>query len=99
MNDKGNIAAGVAICLLLNVAQIGMGWLLLVADVRVLPAYYVLVGACGLVQVGYVAPIWRLLARRGSRRTAKGLLIAACVTAFINIVAVAWIFTHPVFNR
>jgi len=48
-----------AICWLLNVAQLGVGWLLLVADVRMLPAYYVLIGAIGLVQVGYVVPIWR----------------------------------------
>lgn len=94
MNHKGSIAAGWAICWLLNVAQFGIGWLLLVADVRMLPAYYILVGACGLVQVGYVVPIWRLLMRRGSQRTATGLLIAACVTVLINIVAVAWIFMH-----
>jgi len=69
-----------AICWLLNVAQIGVGWLLLVADVRMLPAYYVLVGAIGLVQVGYVVPIWRLLRRKGKPRAAKGLMIAAILT-------------------
>ena len=83
-NGKGSIAAGLAICWLLNVAQLGMGWLLLVADVRMLPAYYVMIGAIGLVQVGYVVPIWRLLIRRGQSRTAKGLLIAASMTAVIN---------------
>jgi hypothetical protein len=84
-NDgKGSIAAGLAICWLLNVAQLGTGWLLLVADVRMLPAYYVLIGAIGLVQVGYVVPIWRLLKRRGQSRTAEGLLIAASMTAVVN---------------
>ena len=58
---RGSIVAGMAICWLLNIAQLGVGWLLLVADVRMLPAYYVLVGAIGLVQIGYVLPIWRLL--------------------------------------
>jgi hypothetical protein len=77
---RGSILAGMAICWLLNVAQLGVGWLLLVADVRMLPAYYVLVGAIGLVQVGYVAPIWRLLVRKGKPRTAQGLLIAAVLT-------------------
>jgi hypothetical protein len=88
MNDgKGSVAAGMAICWLLNVAQLGIGWLLLVGDVRMLPAYYVLVGAIGVVQVGYVVPIWRLLRRKGKPRTAKGLLIAAILT-FIADVAV-----------
>src|SRR6476646_6985953 len=86
MNDgRGSIVAGLAICWLLNIAQLGVGWLLLVADVRMLPAFYVLIYAIGLVQVGYVVPIWRLLVRRGKPRTAKGLLIAACVTAVLNL--------------
>ena len=75
-----------AICWLLNIAQLGVGWLLLVADVRMLPAYYVLVGAIGLVQVGYVVPIWRLLRRKGKPRTAKGMLLAAVLTALMNLV-------------
>jgi hypothetical protein len=77
-----------AICWLLNVAQLGVGWLLLVADVRMLPAYYVLVGAVGLVQVGYVVPIWRLLRRKGKPRTARGVMIAAALTALSNVVMV-----------
>jgi hypothetical protein len=89
MNDgKGSIAAGMAICWLLNIAQLGVGWLLLVADVRMLPAYYVLVGAIGLVQVGYVVPVWRLLIRKGMPRTAKGALLAAGITAITNGVIV-----------
>jgi len=88
MNDgKGSIVAGLAICWLLNVAQLGIGWLLLVADVRMLPAYYVLIGAVGLVQVGYVVPIWRVLVRKGKPRTAKGLLIAAGITMLANAVS------------
>lgn len=75
-----------AICWLLNIAQLGVGWLLLVADIRMLPAYYVLVGAIGLVQVGYVVPIWRLLRRKGKSRTAKGLLIAAVLTLTCDVV-------------
>jgi hypothetical protein len=83
---RGSILAGMAICWLLNVAQLGVGWLLLAADVRMLPAYYVLVGAIGLVQVGYVAPLWRLLRRRRKPRTAKGLLLAAALTLVFNVV-------------
>ena len=84
-DGRGSIVAGLAICWLLNVAQLGIGWLLLVADVRMLPAFYVLIYAIGLVQVGYVVPLWRLLVRRGKPRTARGLLIAAGVTAGLNL--------------
>lgn len=74
-----------AICWLLNVAQLGVGWLLLVADVRMLPAYYVLVWAVGLVQVGYVVPLWRLLRRKGKPGTARGLMIAAVLTLIADV--------------
>jgi hypothetical protein len=92
---RGSIVAGMAICWLLNIAQLGVGWLLLVADVRMLPAYYVLVGAIGLVQIGYVLPIWRLLRRKEKPRTATGLVLAAALTALLNI-TIAWlIYTAP----
>lgn len=87
-----------AICWLLNVAQLGIGWLLLLADVRMLPAYYVLIAAIGIVQVGYVVPIWRLLRRKGKARTGKGVLLAAGLTALMNIGIFVWmIFTAPRF--
>jgi hypothetical protein len=89
---RGSTIAGMAICWLLNVAQLGIGWLLLVADVRTLPAYYVLVGAIGLVQVGYVVPLWRLLRRKGKPRTAKGLLLAAALTLIFNVVLVILVY-------
>jgi hypothetical protein len=94
-DEKGSIAAGIAICWLLNIAQLGVGWLLLVADVRMLPAYYVMVGAIGLVQVAYVVPLWRLLRRKGKPRTAKGLLLAAALTALLNLVIFWIVFTMP----
>jgi hypothetical protein len=94
MNDgRGSFIAGLAICWLLNFAQLGIGWLLLVADVRLLPAVYVLIGAIGAVQVGYVVPIWRLLVRKGRPRAAKGMLVAAGLTAIMNAVVVALVFT------
>jgi hypothetical protein len=94
-NDgTGSLLAGLAICWLLNIAQLGIGWLLLVADVRMLPAYYVLVWAIGVAQVGYVLPLWRLLARKGLSRTAKGLLIGASVTALVNAAVAAVILAH-----
>lgn len=96
--DRGSVVAGMAICWLLNVAQLGVGWLLLVADVRMLPAYYVLVGAIGAVQVGYIVPIWRLLRRKEKPRAANGLLLAAALTAVMNIVIVLMIYTAPRFS-
>src|SRR5947209_11148534 len=90
--QRGSILAGMAICWLLNVAQVGIGWLLLVADVRMLPACYVLVGAVGIVQVGYVVPIWRLLRRKEKPRTAKGLAFAACATLGLNALLAAVAF-------
>jgi hypothetical protein len=85
---KDSVVAGAAVCWLLNVAQVGIGWLMLVADDRTLPAVFVLVGMIGLVQVGYVAPIWRVLRRKGKPRTARGLLVAAGITLLVN--AAAW---------
>jgi hypothetical protein len=89
LNDgRGSFIAGLAICWLLNIAQLGIGWLLLVADVRLLPMVYVLIGAIGAVQIGYVIPIWRLLMRKGKPRAAKGLLLAAGITVVLNAVVV-----------
>jgi hypothetical protein len=87
-DGTGSIAAGWAICWLLNVAQLGIGWLVFVSDERMLPVGYTLIGGIGLVQVGYVIPIWRLLRRHGKLRTARGLLIAAGVTAALNLALV-----------
>jgi len=84
-DGRGSIIAGWAICWLLNIAQLCIGWLVFISDERMLPAGYVLVGAIGLVQVGYVVPIWRLLRRNGKPRTAQGLLLAALVTVAINL--------------
>jgi hypothetical protein len=95
MNDgRGSFVAGLAICWLLNIAQLGIGWLLLVADVRLLPVVYVLIGAIGVVQIGYVVPLWRLLLRKGKPRVAKGILIAAGITAILNMVVLAVVFKY-----
>ncbi|HZU30882.1 MAG TPA: hypothetical protein VFB79_07185 [Candidatus Angelobacter sp.] len=84
--SQGSIFAGMAVCWLLNITELGIGWLLLVIDVQLLAFIYVLVGAVGLVQIGYVAPIWRLLQRSGKPKTARGLLIAAAITLLLNVI-------------
>jgi len=91
-DGRGSLLAGMAVCWLLNIAELSIAWLLVVADVRMLPAYYVLVWAIGVVQVGYVVPLWRLLVRQGLRRTAEGLLAAAALTALANAVLAVVVF-------
>lgn len=93
-DGQGSILGGAIICWLLNTAQLGIGWLLLVSDDRYLPMVYVLIGAIGVVQVGYVIPIWRLLMRTGKPRTAKGLLMAAGLTAILNVALIIVVMRH-----
>lgn len=88
-NGNGSIAAGMAICWLLNVVQLGTGWLLLVFDERLIAMFYVMIAAIGLTQVGYVVPIWRLLVRKNKPWTAQGVLVAAGITALLNTVIAA----------
>lgn len=98
MDGRASIVVGMAICWLLNIAQLGIGWLLLVADVRMLSTCYVLVGAIGIVQVSYVVPISRVLWRKGKRWTARGVLIAAGVTALVNALMALLILKFHVFG-
>jgi formate-dependent nitrite reductase membrane component NrfD len=87
--------AGMLICWLLNMAQLGIAFLLLSASEKMLPSFYVLVFAIGLVQIGYVVPIYHLLQRNGKARAARGLIIAAGITALINAVFACRILPLP----
>ncbi len=75
---------GMLICWLLNFVELGIAFLLLATSEKMLPAVYVLAGAIGLVQIGYVIPVFRLLLRKGSPYAAGGLIAGACVTLIIN---------------
>lgn len=46
-DGTGSIVAGWALCWLLNIAQLGIGWLMLVSDEKLLPAGYILIRAIG----------------------------------------------------
>lgn len=81
----GSFLLGMLLCWLLNLAELGIGVLLLSFTEKYLPAVYILIFAIGLVQVGYVVPLWRMLARRGKGRAARGLLWAALVTLAVNL--------------
>jgi hypothetical protein len=82
--DQGSLVLGLLVGWLLHVVHVGVAYLLFVYGEQTLPAVFVLVGAIGLLQIGYVAPIWFLLRHRGKKRMAKGILIAAATTALIN---------------
>ena len=82
--DGSSLFLGLVVCWLLNMVHLGIAYLLFVAGERTLPAVFVLVGAIGLLQIGYVAPVWFLVRRRGRRRMATGLSIAAGITLLLN---------------
>lgn len=80
-------------CWLLNMVELGVGLFVLFITEKQLPMVYVLLYAIGLVQIGYVVPLWRFLLRRGKPRAATGLLVGAGVTAVLNL-----IFDYKVFG-
>lgn len=84
--DHSSLFLGLLVCWLLNMVQLGVAWLLLVRSERMLPSVFVLVGALGLLQIGYVVPLWYVFRRRGMKRMAKGLLLAAVFTLLVNVV-------------
>jgi hypothetical protein len=73
------------ICWLLNFVELGIAFLLLASSEKLLPVVYVMAGAIGLVQIAYVVPICRLLLRKGRRDPAAGVIVAACITAIVNL--------------
>jgi hypothetical protein len=81
---EGNIVVGMLLCWLLNAVHLGIAAALLYRGESRLPHLFILVGAMGLLQLVYVVPIYRLLKRHGKDSTAKGLVIAAAITALLN---------------
>jgi hypothetical protein len=86
------------VCWLLNVVQLGIAFFLLYSSEKLLPAVYTLSAAMGLVQIGYVIPLWRYLRRRGLRDVAMGLLMAAGTTLVVNAVIDYRVFSPAVFR-
>lgn len=97
-NNSGSRFLGMLICWLLNIVQLGIALLLLAASEKMLPAVYVLVFAIGLVQIGYVVPLYRLLQRNRKPRAAQGLIIAASITVLLNAVCDYRIFGPGMFH-
>jgi|SRR5215469_8600669 len=90
--DKSSLFSGLLVCWLLNVTQLGIACLSFAFGERTLPAVVVLVGAIGLLQVGYVAPLWYVFRRRGAKKMAKGIALGAVFTLLLN--AVFWVVIY-----
>lgn len=76
---------GMLICWLLNLVQLGVTfWLFVLFGEKFLSAAYTLTGGIGLLQIAYVVPLYRLLRRKNLPEAARGLALAACLTALMN---------------
>jgi hypothetical protein len=93
-----SVFLGMLVCWLLNIVQLGIAFFLLSRSEKLLPAVYTLAAAIGLVQVGYVIPLWRYLRRRGLRDVAMGLLMAACTTLVVNAIIDYHVFGPALFR-
>ena len=98
LKDIVSLVLGMALCWLLNIAHLGIAFLLLASGEKMLPVVYVMAGALGLVQVAYVVPLYRLLRRKGRKLTARGLVMAACATALVNLVAAYMIMGRSILH-
>ena len=81
----GNLAVGLFLCWGLNIVEINVGMLpFMMTNENSTTATVVLVGGIGVVEWLYVVPLYRLFKSRGKPNTAKGLIIAAGITALLN---------------
>ena len=91
-SDQGSVVYGLLICWGLNTLQIVTGFITLGAGAAFERAALVIViasiGAVGLVQLVYVLPLYFQFRKKGKPDTAKGLVIAASITALLN--ATCW---------
>lgn len=81
----GMTLLGMLICWALNVAQLGVTfWLFVLFGESFLSAAYTLIGGIGLLQIAYIVPLYRLLRRKNLPDAARGLALAACLTALLS---------------
>lgn len=81
------------VCWLFNLVELGLGVFLFSITEKQMPVAYALIYAIGLVQVGYVVPLWRIFRRRGLTFAAAGVLAGAAGTLVLNL-----IFDYKVFG-
>jgi len=84
VKDESSLFLGLVVCWLLNMAHLGVSFLLFAYGEGTLPTVVVLVAGIGLLQIAYVVPVWYVLRRRGRKKMAKGMAIAAIITALVN---------------
>lgn len=83
-NDEGRISYGLLLCWVLNTAEIFSGFFLLSAAFLGVA----LIGGIGIIQLIYVLPFYFSFKKQGKSETAKGIVIAASITALLN--ATCW---------
>jgi hypothetical protein len=85
--DEGKIIWGLLICWGLNLLNLVLSFFLggSASNIGVL---FVLVGGIGLIQLLYVIPLYISFKKSGKTDTAKGMVIAASITALLN--ATCW---------
>lgn len=83
-NDEGSLALGLLICWSLNIGEVIIG----VLTVMMPYLGIALIGGVGIIQLIYVLPFYFWFRKQGKTETAKGLVIAASITALLN--ATCW---------
>ncbi len=79
---RGDVFMGLAICWGCNILNLVVGWVLIFF---VEPVGMIVFGGIGLVQLVYVIPFCRHFKSDGQTNIVKGLIIAASVTALLNV--------------
>jgi hypothetical protein len=80
--ERGNILMGLGICWGCNILHLVAGWILVFVA---MPLGLVVFGGIGLVQLVYVIPFCRRFKSKGQTNIVKGLIIAASITALLNV--------------
>jgi len=81
-NQKAHLGLGLAICWVCNIAHLALGWFLFFPLPRV---GVVVIGGIGAVQLAYLVPLSIYLKNKGQTDMMKGLIIAASITALLNV--------------
>lgn len=84
---RGSVIWGMFFCWLLNLAEIVVGLGAAGLPDRAVAGFMVnwLVGGIGLVQLFYVLPLFFMYRQRGNTASARGMAIAASITALFNV--------------
>jgi hypothetical protein len=81
-DDKGNLGLGLLICWGCNILHLASTWVLIL---MVAPVGMILFGGIGIVQLAYVISLCLHFKRKGQTNVMKGLIIAASITALLNV--------------